>query len=64
MTRIKRITNLALEVIASYFQFYLKFEFDITLIDIDTAVIVTKTISFPDYILSINNKDFTQVFEE
>ena len=63
MTRIKRISNLALEIIASHFQFYLKFEFDITLIDIDTALLVTKTISFPDHVLSIKNKDFTQIFE-
>jgi len=33
MERIKRILNLALEIISTYFQFYLKFEFDITLIN-------------------------------
>ena len=60
MTKIKRISNLALEVIANYFQFYLKFEFDITLIDIDTALLVTKTISFPNHVISIKNKDFNK----
>jgi len=59
MKRIKRITNLALEVIATYFQFYLKFEFDITLINIESVKLIVKTISFPDH---IKNKDFEQVF--
>ena len=63
ITKIKRITNLTLKVIVSYFQFYLKFKFNITLININTTVIVTKTISFPDHVLSIKNKNFIQVFK-